>query len=492
VWRHFKSLRFKLASLYVVVFGAILTVLGIIILTVSERDLRNEFDFALRDRAEAMADRIVVSPDEWPPSPSPANPIPRLNPFRFPRHYIQIRLADESVAERSPNLGKQILPLSDQARQARTTNQPVFETLRDEIARALIGSDSGELRLLTIYRQAAHTAPFYLQVGVNQGRVNQSVQDLRRLFLLLMPTGLAVVAVASWWLAGRFLGPIRRIAELAGRLGAHNLGLRFDPPQGQDEIAELVVTINQMLDRISEAFQAQERFMADVSHELKTPLSVLLGEAQVMLQKERSTADYERFVRSVQDEVRSLAQTVDSVLTLTHAEAGAPITNAAELALNDVVMEAVERCQPLALQRGVRIVPVLALPRGDRSGPVLLGDPELLCILFVNLIRNAVRYSPVGMAVDVHVRWTDTEAEVSVRDHGPGIPPQYIDRVFERFFRVPQNEGQFKGAGLGLTIARGIARLHAGSVQVANCPDGGCLFTVLLSLRHLSPQPNPQ
>lgn len=482
MWRHLKSLRFKLASLYVIVFGAILTALGVVILTISERDLRDEFDSALRDQAEAMAERIVVSPDEWPPSPTPANPIPRLNPFRFPRHYIQIRLADESIVERSPNLGKQSLPFTDAARQARAANQPVFETLQEETAKALIGTDAGELRQLTIYRQGTHTAPFYLQVAVNQGRINQSVQDLRRVFLLMMPGGLLMAAVASWLLAGKFLGPIRHIADLAGRLGAHNLGLRFEPPQGQDEIAELVVTINQMLDRISEAFQAQDRFMADVSHELKTPLSVLLGEAQVLLQKGRTAEEYERFVASVQDEVRSLAQTVDSVLTLTHAEAGAPITGATELALNEVLMDAVERCQPSAVQRGVRIVPVLALPSGEQSGPLLSGDAELLCIMFVNLLRNAVRYSPVGQAVEVQVRLEVGHAEISVRDHGPGIPPQYIDRVFERFFRVPQSGGTFKGAGLGLTIARGVARLHGGSVQAANCSDGGCMFTVGLPL----------
>lgn len=487
MWRHVQTLRFKLAGLYLLVFGAILTTICVIIFNVSQNNLRRDFDARLQDAAVAMVDKILISTERQATELTAENPLELINPFRFPGHYFQLRLADGRILERSRNLGRIVLPWSEEMAAAKTLGTPVLLTLRDDDAAALLGNP-GEVRLLTLYQEAPGATPFYLQVAVNQRSVNEAAAKMRRFFLILIPSGLLVAAVASWFLSARSLRPIAQVRQIAERLSVQDLSQRFEQPRSRDEVALMVETINRMLDRLHDSFMAQERFIGHASHELKTPLSVLLGEAQVLQQKPRSIEDYQRFITIVQDEARSLAQMVDSVLTLARAEAGLPMTSTEEVSLNEVVLEAVEQCQPQARQCGVRVVPRLLMPEGDESEPIIIGNDDLIRLMFANLIRNATRYSPTDKPIEIVVTLDARDAVIAVRDRGPGIPPQYIDRVFDRFFRVPEKGSEFKGVGLGLTIVRGIARLHGGSAVAANRPDGGCEFIVRLPLARL-PRP---
>jgi heavy metal sensor kinase len=489
VFRHTQTLRFKLASLLLVVFGVILGGLCAAVLALREGYLREDFDERLTDRAEAIIDDIVTAAETNPDGGSEGMFRRRVSRFRFPGYYVQIRLVDETVAARSPRLGENTLPLSDAVKASFRPDQRVFETINDGVASALLGTD-GELRLLTLRHARAGEPRFCVQIAADLSRVNESVRNLRRLFLLVIAIGLLATGIASWLLARRSLSPIARIAEIAERLRADDLTQRFEQPRGKDEVATMVATINRMLDRLANAFQAQERFSADVAHELKTPLAILLGEAQVLMRQERSPEEYDRFVASVQDEVRTLAQTVDSLLTLARAEAGLPMAGGADVPVNEAVTDAVERCNPLAEQREVRVVPVLALGQPSEAGPVVNGDGALLRLMSTNLLRNAIRHSPPDETVDVAVAFADNAVVISVRDRGPGIPPEFVDKVFDRFFRVPDRRASFQGTGLGLTIVRGIARLHGGSASVSNHADGGCEFVVRLPLSS-SPQVTP-
>ncbi|HVP12139.1 MAG TPA: HAMP domain-containing sensor histidine kinase [Phycisphaerae bacterium] len=476
-----RTLRFRLAALNLLVFSVILSVLCVVVMAVRERRELFDFDDRLTDRAERMVESIhIKSATPGAASAPEANP-PRLVPFRFPGYFFQVRAADGTLLERSLNLGRATLPFSLTAKAARTTGLPALETCSGEVARSLLGSD-GEIRLLTLFHQAPGLTPFYLQVGCNLAPVRESVTELRRLFLMLIPLGLVAVGLASWLMARRSLAPIGRIARQARALTAAHLDRRISLPLGRDEVAEMVVTINEMLDRLEAAFLAQERFIADASHELKTPVTVLLGEAQVLTQHDRTPEEYRQFVDSVQDEMRQMGKLVDSLLTLARADAGFPLTAKMPVSLNEVVMDAVERCQVFARQRGVRLVPMLAMPVGEEAEPEIEGDAALLCAMAENLIRNALRYSPANEVVEVKVALDGTGAAISVSDRGPGIPPEHLDRVFERFYRVPGDRMADKGTGLGLAITKGVAKLHGGSITVANRTGCGCEFVIHLPL----------
>ena len=477
--QHFRTLRFHLAVLYLVVFGIIQIGFCLVILNVRERYLREDFDQRLVDRAETMVEAISVRADQANVIESGQRTEPRLNPFRFPGYYFQIRADAGEIRERSQNLMDATLPLSDLARASRGRRHPVLETIAGEVA-GLPVNGPRELRLLTIYHDEPDLQPFFLQVGASLTPVQDSIAELRGLFLVLVPSGLFLAAIASWALARRSLAPIGEIAKQAREYTAVHLDRRIQIRPGGDEAAELTNVINGMLDRLESAFRAQERFIADASHELKTPLSVVLAEVQVLQQQARTSEEYDQFVASVQDQLRQLVRLVNSLLTLARADAGFPLAEALAVSMNEIVMEAIERCEPLARHREVRLVPTLAPPAQDDTEAYVTGDPALLRAVIDNLIRNAIRYSPIEETVDVEITMDGKEVQVSVRDKGPGIPPQELDRVFERFFSIPRGKEPAQGAGLGLAIARGVAMLHHGSITAVNRSVGGCEFTLRL------------
>jgi signal transduction histidine kinase len=208
----------------------------------------------------------------------------------------------------------------------------------------------------------------------------------------------------------------------------------------------------------------------------------VLAEAQVLEQQARTAQEYDQFVASVQDQLRQLVRLVDSLLTLALADAGFSLAAARSVSMNEVVMEAVERCEPVARHREVRLVPILAPPAEDGIEAYVSGDSALLRAAIDNLIRNAVRYSPAEEAVEVEVGVAEQEVRVAIRDNGPGIPSDELDRVFDRFFHMPRGDEVGQGAGLGLAIARGVATLHHGSISASNRASGGCEFTLRLPL----------
>jgi heavy metal sensor kinase len=358
--------------------------------------------------------------------------------------------------------------------------EAVLETVDGKPAAELLG-EGHQLRLLTLCHQRAGIAPFYLQVAVSLTSVDHAMVVLRRTVLVLIPVGLLLAAVASEQLVRRGLAPIGRVAREAQRLTAAQLDRRLPVPSGRDEVVEMVHTLNDMLDRLQAAFEAQERFIANAAHELKTPVTHLLGRAQVLGRQARQPEEYDRFVSAVAADMRHLTTIVESLLLLARADAGLPLDSQTRVSINEVVTDAIERCHPLAAQREVRLEPVLCAPTDELDVPEIEGDAELLVSMVSNLVRNAVRFSPPGECVDVTVEHIRQHVRIAVRDRGSGIPEDQIPRLFERFYQAPDDHRP-AGSGLGLSIAQSVVRLHRGQIQVGNLVQGGCEFVVTLRL----------
>ncbi len=481
MWRQFQTLRFKLAALNLVLFGVILATVCIVILTLRVRSRRADFDAWIKSVATDMMAELR-EPDSIASRPTSATSSQiRLEPFWFPGVYVQLRSAAGDVIDKSRNLHGLTLPLSERAAAARASRKPFLETLSGDVAAQLLGSE-GQLRLLTVYYQDPGKPEYCLQVAATLERVHAALDELRWLFLVFGTAGFLAAGVASWVMARRSLNPIGRLARQARELTAAHLDRRIATPRGRDEVSELVATFNEMLDRLEAAFRAQERFIADVSHELKTPLSVLLAEAQVRIRQHRTVDEYTQFASSVQDEMRRLAQVVDSLLMLARAKAGFPISFTTPISLNEVVADAVQRCQPLTVDRKIRLVPTLAWSSSDDAEPVIRGDGELLGSMVGNLVRNAIRHSPDGGAVEITVRVEERIASISVRDCGPGIPAALLARIFDQFSSPSQEKPVARGTGIGLSIAKGIAELHGGSIAARNNAAGGAEFIVCLPM----------
>lgn len=477
----FGTLRSKLAMLNLAVFGILLGAVCIVVLAIGENYLRRDFDDWLTSLAANIADEIDFPGAILLPESTAGTQGTPFNTLKLPGLYIQLRMADGTLVARSSSLKSTVLPLSEQAAAMQDTDQACLETLTGDPAKELLGPGR-PLRMLTLYRTGLAAPPYYLQVAVSVERLNESLAHLHRLIIALMIIGMLAVGLASWLMARRALAPIGRIARDLQRLTAAHLDRRINVPTKGDELSELVVTANQMLDRLETAFRAQQQFLANAAHELKTPVAVLLGEAQVLRRHPRTLEEHEHFAADVQDEMRRFGQLIDGLLTLARSHAGFPIPLAEPVSVNEAVTDAVQGCQPLADQRGSRLVLTLASPSPGSSDAIVQGDSELLSLMVSNLIRNAIRHSPAGTLIEVEVTTHGDAATIAVRDRGPGIPADLLDRIFEPFFRVPGGDGETPGAGLGLPIAKGVAELHRGSIQALNRPGGGCEFTIHLPL----------
>ena len=481
MWNQVRTLRFKLTVLFLAVFGISITSLSVIVLTFWESNVLSAVDGRLEDRLEFALGQIERDANEGRESPFAEAVQPPFKSLRGSRYYIQLRSASGESWNRSQNLRNVRLPLPADTSAVRNLEKPIIETIEGPEIAALLGSD-GQMRLLTRYCEVPGVLPFFIQIGLNLGAFDTSRANLQRVFLIVIPFGLLAVGLVSWFMARRSLAPIRRIAREAQELTAARLDRRVPSPGTKDEVGELVVTVNQMLDRLEAAFNAQERFVADAAHELKTPVAVLLSGAQVLRQKPRTPAEYERYVGGLLDEMRRLAQMIDSLLTLARADAGMPLASAEPISINEVATDVVQRWQQYAASQDIRLVLSLAMPRGDEPEPLVKGDAELLDSLVGNLVQNGVRYSPKGESVEVEVKLAERRVRVFVRDRGPGIPEEHLDKVFERFYRVPRVEQGMNGTGLGLAIVKGVTRLHQGDIRVANRDGGGCEFVVELPL----------
>jgi signal transduction histidine kinase len=259
-----------------------------------------------------------------------------------------------------------------------------------------------------------------------------------------------------------------------------------------DELGRLARTFNDLLARLDTAFEQQRRFMADASHELRTPVSIMRGEADVTLSRpDREPEEYRSALRVVRDEGRRLSRVVEDLFLLARVDAGQRPLQRAEIYLDELVAECVRAARALGSARGTTLT--LTVPDGESGDGVAdaaaewtyVGDEELLRSLVMNLLDNAIKHSPPGSAVELRLDRDDAEFRVAVSDNGPGIPAEAQPQVFERFFRVDRARAREAasdsgGAGLGLAIGRWIAEAHGGSITLAASSTRGSRFEIVL------------
>jgi len=308
--------------------------------------------------------------------------------------------------------------------------------------------------------------------------------ELVRYFLLgvVLIVGTGTFA-GSWWLGARTVRPVHEIIDQTEAIGARTLRHRISAHADTREYERLVGVLNTMLDRIDGAFEAQRRFTADASHELRSPLTALRGELELALRRERAPEEYRRVLSSALEEAERLSGMAENLLTLARSDAGAIQPRLAQVDLREHVDDVIERLQPRADARGVGLRVTT-----DRAVPIV-GDGALLDRLAWNLAENAIKFAPEGGRIDVSVDAQNGDAWIVVTDDGPGIPEGSLERVFERFYRAPGAVDP-EGSGLGLAIVRAIAIAHGGEATARNRPEGGAMFSVRLPRTGISGQPN--
>jgi two-component system OmpR family sensor kinase len=465
----FRTLRLKITLLYVVIFGVLQAALWVAIDSTRASLVYRRFDTVLEERAKVILQAVSTLENSGklgPAAPTTQSVISRLE---SPDIFFQLRDAQGNLLAASSNAQGVSLPLD-----TRRTAGPGFSTLSGQLSEAL-GLEGERLRQVTL-QGGPPGRELYLQVASSMGPLDRELNHIRDLLFIFAFVSLVVAAITSWYMARRSLAPLLAIARQAREISARRLDQRIPVPSSGDEVAEMIIVLNDMLDRLEAEFAAQRRFIADVTHELKTPLAVLLGETQAMQRQTGKPADYAAYVATVHDETRRILRLVEAFLILNRLQAGAPAPSLDRTSMEEVVLSAIRKCRAAAAKREVHVR--AKFPVDGEYEPIVIGDSDMLVSALQNLIENAIAVSETGGTVDVSVEATETDVATSVSDSGPGIEEDRLAQLF-RLFSEPEKK-QVGKPGIGLTIARGVAELHRGRLEGHNRPGGGYEFVMRL------------
>jgi heavy metal sensor kinase len=295
--------------------------------------------------------------------------------------------------------------------------------------------------------------------------------------LLVTPLVLILSALGSYWLAGRAFRSIHQLAYTAREIGAKDLDQRVPVPEARDEVQELALIFNQMIGRLEKAFAQQRRFVADASHELRTPVAAIRSMTEVALSQLTESEDYVNVLREVNAEAERLGRLTNDLLALARADEGQVQFDSDAVRLDLLAADAVESLEPLANERNITLSTETLQPATVR------GDAARLIQVIIGLVDNALTYTNAGGFVRVSVEAQGTTAQLIVHDTGIGIAQEDLGHIFERFYRAdPARSRSAGGCGLGLAIVDWVVRAHNGTVTVESQVGKGSTFTVTLPL----------
>ena len=360
-----------------------------------------------------------------------------------------------------------------------------------EALRTRLGRPNESPRMLTLpdaeggYRVAVRPvrlagAPYTVVAAQERHGLHEVLEFVGLTYMLAIPILLVLSGAGGYFLAGRALSPVAVMSRRAREISATNLHERLPVENARDELGELATVVNELLARVETSFEQQRRFVADASHELRTPTAIIRAESEIALAREtRAEPEYREALRVVQDAGHRLSRIVDDLFLLARADAGHQPLQSGLLYLDELAADVVRAMQGLAALRSIRLE-VIPMPESP-----FIGDAELLGRMLLNLLDNAIKYSPSGAAVAVSLERTARGYELRVADEGPGIPVEAQPHVFERFFRVDKARSRGErsttsGAGLGLAIARWVAVAHGGSLELTRSGPSGSEFVVIL------------
>jgi heavy metal sensor kinase len=293
---------------------------------------------------------------------------------------------------------------------------------------------------------------------------------------LIFPFMVGVTAFAARRMSRRILTPVQLIASQARRISSTSLHERVSLNGTGDELDELADVFNHTLARLDASFQQLRQFTSDVSHELRTPLAAIRSVGEVGLARNGTRDEYRELVGSMLEEVGRLTTLIDELLMISRADSGAIQLQRSNVDVRALVRDTVALLDPIAEEKRQRIV-----LRGQDDG-VVYADPVLVRQALVNILHNAIKYSPGGTEITVQLDTVGLESiAISVRDAGPGIAPEHLTRVFDRFYRVDHGRSRLEGGfGLGLSIAQWVIHAHEGKIEIASLPGHGSTFKITL------------
>jgi signal transduction histidine kinase len=469
----FKSFKFKLVLLSMLICGAPVSILSVFLFNTTTQTQAEAFDQALYNHAVDVANGIDLTYlGELVLKRDALVGENKIFPFPLGQSVVQIRAIDGSVLLSSRALGKQILPLAPVQIETLVNRGTIFDSI--DINRT-------PYRIVAYLIDRSGLPPLVLQIAVPTHILINERKQLSSLFWILVPLVLLSAAVSGLLLARNALVPVSRMIKTARSIQASGLASRVPVPE-ETELKELAVTLNDLLLRLQRAFTSQEQFIADASHQIKTPLAIIRGEIDVNRHATEPAAQ-SSLLESISQEVDHLSHLVDDLLTLARFDNGNLAPEFRRVRIDEVLLDAIAQVNPFARMQKVDIsFSITDTSDGSTNNAVdfeVKADAELLQALFFNLLENSIKYTSKPGKTEIRLTptlngWLDVEVE----DHGLGISADDQVRIFDRFFRASSNHYQTSGVGvgLGLSIASRIAKFHDAELAVKSQLGVGTIF----------------
>ena len=459
------SIKARIVAFYLVILLIALSVMGTIVYFSLSRIVYASIDASLLSRAKALATLINENDHEteftfsddvmWEySSPQSTN-------------FFQIRRYDGTTLEKSASLADSELP---------------YHAV----------SGPADFQTLLLKGRQVRQIDFPIRKEGDNGKDGQgiivqcaeAIQDKTALlgaFKMVLAVAVLLVMILSgaggFVIARKALKPVRNIAEAMDRVSETHLSERIEEERIPAELKKIAASFNRVFGSLETAFERQRQFVSDASHELKTPLSVIVSQGEVALRREREPGEYRTVIAAILEASRLMSLIIGKLLTLARFSSDHAALQRAEISLDGMIEKAVKLLRPLADEKGI------VIHMAAEGSYVMYGDGEALLEAFVNILDNAIKYNVPGGSIDIRVRKEGEAAVTDIRDAGIGIPEGDLAKVFDRFYRVdPSRSRKSGGVGLGLSIANEIVKRHGGHIGIRSQPEKGTLVSVSLPI----------
>ena len=381
--------------------------------------------------------------------------------------FIQIIDSSGKIGAKMNDIETDAIPTRFDSTERALKGEIVYETKEDANPR---------LRMITMPILDNKKITSIVQVGSSLADFDETMRKLLIIMIISIPTSISVTIIVGYFMARKSLKPVDQIRKAAVKISSSNLDERIDIKGRKDELGRLAETFNAMIARLKDSFQRINQFSIDVSHELKTPLTILKGETEVVLRKERGNEEYKNLLQSNLEEIDRMARIIDDLLLLSKADTKDMKLNIENISLRDLVAEVCMNMKIFADSKEiVLVVDELADVR-------IVGDELKLRRMLWNIMENGIKYTSKGGVVNVSSYTNNGYVCINVKDNGMGISGDDIKYIFDRFYRADRSRKRESGSGLGLSISKWIAEAHKGVIEVASQPSKGSQFLIKLPI----------
>lgn len=466
-----KSIRARLTLWYVAVLSVILAVSGFVVFSLLARSRYERLDarleLACRVISSSLSHEIEEHEGKQPGEASFRSVLRTIHQLTFPAQAMAILQDDRPVGAKVDSRSRSIPP-------------EAYRHLRQLPGGGIPGfwSENG-WRYSALQINIPKAGSYVLLSGESELDTERDVASFRRAFLLGVPIAVLLSAFGGYWLARKSLEPVVVISQTVETITSSSLERRVPVQNPGDELGLLAQTFNRLLERIELAFGQQRRFMADASHELRTPVSVAHTAADVTLdQPQRTEEEYREALQIINSQLRRLMRVVEDMFLLARADSGAAPLRWGKFYLDELLADTAKAARVLAEKNGVQV----NVEPMEES--LCCADESLVRQMVMILLDNAVKYSQTAGQVTIRLGKSGSNYTIQVEDKGPGIPPESQPRIFDRFYRVDaarsRASGTSGGAGLGLSIARWVAEAHKGKLTLVSSDHSGTIFLAVL------------